>query len=267
MIRKEIPSTVYDTKFLLSDFLEGYQEFKEGRLSVVKNRLLELLDLEKGLKVFEVGIGRGEVLLNCAGRGVEVVGIDYSKDAVDIAKGLLEKMPEAKVLQADCRDLPFKANLFDRVFAGDVIEHMDYEDAITMLKEMKRVLKPGGILLIHTTPNTVFEKFTYPIGKHFLKIINKKAIESIDEHFNIGDVRAETHIFEHNYFSLRKVAKKAGLKGAKVWIDEDLLRSGQHRLTKPFKDSLLIRLLVMFQKNYIIRFFFGNDLWLKWYKK
>lgn len=260
---KQIESTVYNREYLLSDYLEGYQEFMAGKLSLVKTKQLEMLELEKDLKLLEIGFGRGELLYYCAKRGVNVTGIDYSRDAFEIGQQTLKDFPSAKLLEADCRNLPFEANSFDRIFSGDVIEHLCFSDAVIMLGEAYRVLKPGGFLLIHTTPNTVFSKFVYPVARFFLNFINRNMIRQIDSHFGI---MKKVHIDEYNYFSLKKIARKSNFPKFKIWIDEDIFRSGEHRHTKYFKESFIGKLLMKVQKYGMVKFFLGNDLYLKVYK-
>jgi ubiquinone/menaquinone biosynthesis C-methylase UbiE len=263
--RKQIPPEVYDKEYLLSSYLEGYEEFKKGSLSFLKSNEINMLRLREGMTLLEVGVGRGELLFHCAKKGVKVSGIDYSKDAVEIAKTLFKSVPDADLRVADCRKLPFESHSFERVFSGDVIEHLCFEDGITMLKEMYRVLKPGGFLLIHTSPNSIFTKLTYPMGKPFLKLINKDLIKRID--YTLDVVGSKVHIHEYSLLSLRKAAKKAGLKDAKVWISKDLLRSGKHRYTQDLQKSMLIRFLGSCGKLSLVRFMLGNDLYLKCYKK
>ncbi len=261
--KKRISPKAYNKAYLLSNSVEGYEEFKRGGLSYIKAKLFNMLALEKDIAFLEVGIGRGEFLYHCAKAGAKVTGIDYSKDVVEIAKETLREFSEANILLADGTNMPFDSNSFERVFAGDVIEHLCYEDAVLMLKEMYRVLKPGGFMLIHTAPNTIFTKLIYPLAKHILKLINKDAAKAVDRQLEVG---RQFHIHEYNLFSLRKVAKKAGLTGTKIWIDKDILRSGKHRLTQALSKNPLITFISSCGRYSIIRFLLGNDLYLKSYK-
>jgi ubiquinone/menaquinone biosynthesis C-methylase UbiE len=141
--RRSVPAEVYDREYFLSDNVEGFQEFQDGKLSLVKQRQIDALALEAGTGLLEVGVGRGEFLRRCAELGAKVSGIDYSPDAIDITRETLSSFSDVDLRVADCRDLPFSDDSFERVTSGDVIEHVDAEDGITMLKEMYRVLAPG----------------------------------------------------------------------------------------------------------------------------
>ena len=258
-----IPQEEYDRDYLLSDFLEGYEFFKEGKLSSVKEKQLGMLELDKNHDFLDIGFGRGELLMHCARECNFAEGIDYSESAYEIGKEYLKNQKNARVQIADCRELPFDDSSFDRVFSGDVIEHVDYEDGIRMLKEAYRVLRPGGFLLVHTTPNTIFTKITYPIGKNLLRFINSEAVDAIDDHLGI---MGKLHVNEYNLISLNKVAKDAGLGKFDVWLDDDILRSSTHRHTKVFSNNPLVNLLASLGSTLPVKFFFGNDLYLKAYK-
>jgi ubiquinone/menaquinone biosynthesis C-methylase UbiE len=248
----ELGPEIYNQEYFLSDHLEGYREFKAGSISATKQKEVELLKLHKGLKILDIGFGRGELMLECAKQGIDIFGIDYSAAAYEIARALLKNYPNARVQIADCRNLPFTDNMFDRVFSGDVIEHLNYNDAIKMLQEAFRILKPGGFLLIHTTPNIIFSKFVYPLARPFLKLIDRQTIKAIDEQFKI---MRHLHLHEFNLFSLKKIAKKAGFIKFNAWIDQDILRAGVHRLTQPFAANFLVKNIIKLSNWSALRFF------------
>ncbi|MFQ5515141.1 MAG: class I SAM-dependent methyltransferase [Myxococcota bacterium] len=257
---RRVPPEAYDKTYLLSDNTEGFREFKEGSLSFVKRSQLDLLELRPGLRLLEVGFGRGEFLKHCALRGVEVAGIDYSRDALEIARETMAEFPEADLRVADCGKLPFGSGEFDRVYSGDVIEHQPFEDGVEMLGEMLRSLRPGGLLLVHTSPNTVFTRGVLPVLKPLLRRIDAETLRSLEEHMRAN---APHHVHEYNLLSLRKAARQAGLRGAEVWIGSDLLRSAQHRHTRAFSSHPLVRRVAGLGRLGAVRFFLGNDLYLR----
>ncbi|HEX8087675.1 MAG TPA: class I SAM-dependent methyltransferase [Blastocatellia bacterium] len=257
---RRIPAEAYGRDFFLGPFLEGYSEFQEGRLSVVKARQLEMLELEGGVSVLEVGYGRGELLLHCARMGASVAGIDYAPEAFKIARVTMREFPRADLRLGDCTGLPFEDDSFDRVFSGDVIEHLSFNDAVLKLKEMYRVTRPGGFILVHTTPNTLFTRYMYPWARHVLRFINERSVEEIDAHLK---VMKRLHVDEYNLFTLRRAARRAGLPGARVWVDEDLLRSSKHRHTQVFAANRLARFVGSLGKYSAVRLLLGNDLYLK----
>lgn len=101
---------------------------------------------------------RGDVLeVGCGeGRGIDLI-IDKSQSYTAIDKiepvidQLRKKYPSGKFIRGNIPPLnQFADNSFDRIFSFQVIEHI--EDDHLFLKEINRILKPGGIALI-TTPN------------------------------------------------------------------------------------------------------------------
>ncbi len=127
-------SPVYD---LLFDWI-----FHPGRQAAVK-----LLDIQPGDRILEVGIGTGLNLLlyppDC-----QLVGIDLSERMLDRAQAKIEELGlgnvTLKVMDAGATD--FADDEFDRVLATYVISAVP--DPVAVLREMRRVVKPGGALVI-----------------------------------------------------------------------------------------------------------------------
>ena len=100
------------------------------------------------MRILELGCGSGRISRELQKQGHEVIGYDFSEEAVKkaVADGV-----NAKRANLD-EGIPEENGLFDVVWAGDVVEHVF--DPIGLLKESARVLKPGGIILI-TIPSDV----------------------------------------------------------------------------------------------------------------
>lgn len=126
------------------------------------------LELQDGNKVLEVGCGNGYYLslLNRLDVRLELMGIDKDIPALkDAAKFIGNR--SVKLILGDAAKLPFKSNSFDKAVMSEVIEHVDNEKAV--LREVKRVLKKGGILTL-TTCNIGYPFFWDPINwvlQHF----------------------------------------------------------------------------------------------------
>jgi len=254
-------SEVGDREYLLSDHIEGFSEYQQGSLSHIKQVQLDLLRLHPGLRLLDVGFGRGEFLRRCAERGAMITGIDSSEAALEIGRATLRDWPEADLRRADCRQLPFDSNAFDCVYSGDVIEHQSLMDGVTMLREMHRVLRPGGLLLLHTSPNAIFTSFVYPLARPLLLWISgAEATQVLEEHLAVN---RRVHVHEYDRLSLRKAARLAGLSNAEVWIGADILRSFQHRHTRQLSSSRLARAAARMGRFALVRFFLGNDLFLR----
>src|SRR5205823_13275199 len=128
--RESVPSTLYTEKYFLTA-CEGYNEFIATEGEHLSRRLtaaFQLAAVEPGMKVLDVGCGRGEILRHCARLGADAYGIDYAVVAVQLSKDVIEGTVEAAgktgVSQADAKKLPFPTGSFDRVLMFDVVEHL-----------------------------------------------------------------------------------------------------------------------------------------------
>jgi ubiquinone/menaquinone biosynthesis C-methylase UbiE len=100
-------------------------------------------------RVLDCGVGTGALSLAMAraSRGaVDLHGVDLSDRMLDRARACLERGGASAVLRrADIRALPYRSDLFDCVMTAHVLEHLS--DPLPALREMVRVLRPGGLLV------------------------------------------------------------------------------------------------------------------------
>jgi SAM-dependent methyltransferase len=131
---------------------EVYARWRASELGATTEQLearliLELVGDVKGRKVLDIGCGDGEFALELTKRGAIVTGIDSSAAMVDAARR------RATQSDADVRfdigmaeHLPFSAEQFDAVTAITILCFV--EDATLVFREMARVLRPEGRLVI-----------------------------------------------------------------------------------------------------------------------
>ncbi|MEW6661067.1 MAG: class I SAM-dependent methyltransferase [Bacillota bacterium] len=112
------------------------------------SRYLLAQSLFKGKKVLDAGCGAGYGSAFLAVNGAKaVVGIDLSPEAINYAK-INFQAANLTFQVGDCCDLKFPRNSFDAVVALEIIEHLN--QYLQFLAEVKRALKPGGLLLVST---------------------------------------------------------------------------------------------------------------------
>jgi len=97
-------------------------------------------------KVLDIGCFNGFVLDILKEKGYDTYGVDASKTAVDFCN-----QKGHKALEGDLEnEIPFENDYFDSVIGMEIIEHL--ADTDTFIREIKRVLKPNGVL-VFSTPN------------------------------------------------------------------------------------------------------------------
>ncbi len=111
--------------------------------TAMENRFaFESLSPVAGKKILDLGCGAGETSVYFALNGAVVDALDISPKMVAVARRLAEKHGVLLNLHAGVAEkLPFADCSFDLVFANGVLHHVDL---IPALKEIRRVLKPGG---------------------------------------------------------------------------------------------------------------------------
>lgn len=100
-------------------------------------------------KVLDFGIGEGEsvlAIIDAVKDYHEMIGVDTVNPQRKLAEGLL-KIPRFRYLQNDDFPLPFESATFDTVSMSQVVHHLPPNLRLTALKELMRVLKPGGVFL------------------------------------------------------------------------------------------------------------------------
>ena len=111
--------------------------------------------LTAGGEILEIGTGTGGMLHALIERGLHVRGVEIDSALIAESRKWFGELP---VQQVSGVELPFADASFDLVLSFDVFEHIRDSDA--HLREVSRVLRPGGRYLVQTPskwPNTVFE--------------------------------------------------------------------------------------------------------------
>lgn len=110
------------------------------------DKICEELEIKEGEKILEAGCGTCNLVLKIKGKGGESVGLDNCGAALDICR---EKDPGLKVVLADLREkLPFPDNYFEKVASNNTLYAVSKEKQLDSLKELYRVLKTGGKIVL-----------------------------------------------------------------------------------------------------------------------
>lgn len=98
--------------------------------------------------LLDIGCGPGSISLDLAEWVASVIGIDAASEAISRAEDDRERrgIGNAKFLVGDVYNLEYADNTFDVVYAHQLLQHLS--DPVAVLREARRVLKPGGIVAV-----------------------------------------------------------------------------------------------------------------------
>ena len=234
--KKSLPSTLYDSEYFLTA-CEGYDVFleSEGRhLSRRLNDAFAVAEVSAGMRLLDVGCGRGEIIRHCMNLGVEAYGIDYAQVAARMTSEVIDHERQssgdsshpAGVYLADAKYLPFPDSYFDRVLLFDVVEHLYPWELNQALIQIRRVLKSDGRLIIHTAPNRWYDKYAYPLVRLFRRMLGQGHNYPKDPRA-IVPVNQDVHVNEQDILSMRRTLNEAGYSG-RVWLDSPPQDRSEH---------------------------------------
>jgi len=224
---RSLPSTLYTEDYFLTA-CEGYEEFVESQGEHLSRRLsaaFAVASIAPGMRVLDVGCGRGEILRHCARLGARACGIDYAEVAVrmsrDVARAEADSDRRAPigVYRADAKFLPYPDAAFERVLIFDVVEHLFAWELDAALQEVRRVLKPGGMVAIHTAPNRWYDQYAYPVVRLVRTLQGKGAHYPANPRALNVAANVDVHVNEQDMLSLRRYLKRAGFGRVHVWLD------------------------------------------------
>lgn len=153
-------------------------------------RRFALDNIRSGERVLDLGCGIGDLAADLAAAGARVVAVDVAAAALRRARA---RHPELEFELAPIDGpLPLNDGAFDAVWASEVIEHVS--DTARWLSEVRRVLVPGGRLLL-TTPDHGrlrllaggIERYSEPLGDH-LHLYTARSLRALLHEFDFDDV-------------------------------------------------------------------------------
>lgn len=206
--------------------------------------LSKLLRNTNQKNILEIGCGGGEFSYWLSHLNNTVIGTDIVGTGIQITRRKYSSNINISFFLNDAQLLSFKSNCFDIVVIAEVLEHISIP--FYTLKEIRRVLKSKGILLI-TVPNFLSIRLILKcsIGKLISRFFHKQIFikQPIDHKFY--------------YLSLRNLIHKSGFHILNVFGDDFL--APFYNTIKARENKFLNRLYMSWEKSRILKYF-GRSL-------
>ncbi|MDX9961026.1 MAG: class I SAM-dependent methyltransferase [Aliarcobacter sp.] len=178
--------------------IEGKNQISSGDQLTFHYELAENFLIEKEIKgyLLDIACGTGHGTIRFNNKGYKICGADYDINQIIENKKRLADKNDVIFQQEDIMNMSFDAFTFDAILSMETIEHVDPDKT---LKELKRVLKKDGYLILSTPQNSTIGQCINP--QHLYEY-------SLEEIKNIVS----------KYFKIEKVI---GLKAGKIHFEDD----------------------------------------------
>jgi SAM-dependent methyltransferase len=143
----EVLLGIYSANYFLGDGTPAHEILNSEMKRATARLYLDLLASygENRGQLLEVGCGHGDFLIEARDRGFKVTGVEFSADAVKVARS---KTEDVDVFCGEVDKVNLSPQSFDVCVLSDVIEHT--RDPVSFLETIHRVLRPGGVLFVAT---------------------------------------------------------------------------------------------------------------------
>jgi len=200
-MKKDIKFTKYKKRGAyhwqqISNSILNHNAFVSARYNQVVNQIPK----NPSQIILDIGCGEGVlVYLIFKKTKSQITGIDTDQLSLEFAKSKFKSLKvKAKFFKANAYKLPFKNNTFDTIVSAEVIEHLS--DTHKYLSEIKRVLKPGGKVII-TTPVKLSE---IPKDKMHVKEFTPQEFQEIlNKYFKTINIKTSHPLFLRNLYILK----------------------------------------------------------------
>jgi cyclopropane fatty-acyl-phospholipid synthase-like methyltransferase len=198
---------------------EGFERFlaeKNAGLNARAKKLLALAEIKPDSFILDVGCGSGELTLHSGARGAFALGVDISREAVELSRNslrawsALEPALDNKVyfVEADCMQLEFRPRTFDVIFLSDVIEHLDKMNFDILISRLSKFIKLDGKIVLHTSP---------------AKILKNDGLKNYNIVAKLSKLKytKEFHINDRTVLTLKKLFSDNGFSSVNLWLEKN----------------------------------------------
>jgi len=154
------------------DILAPFYDIVTMPFSRVRDKVVNFTDAKNGSKILDIATGTGKQAFAFAKKGCDVIGVDLSEAMLKVASKK-NRCGNVRFEVADATTLPFEENSFDISCMSFTLHDMPLTIREKALKEMVRVTKTRGMIVIvdYSLPKNRFGKF---LIYHFVKLYEGK---------------------------------------------------------------------------------------------
>ncbi len=164
-------------------------------------KVCQLVNLQDGMRLLDVGCGTGSLLKELSGFGEELnlYGIDVSPEMIRAARVKLKDEKHVELCEGSAADLPFESNYFDYIVCMNSLHH--HPDPNQSLTEMTRVLKPGGVMIlmdsfVDSTVRKILSRTVYLLwNEGEVQYFKREELRGIFRSLGYESVRQQTFLF------------------------------------------------------------------------
>lgn len=150
--RVDIDKIDTDPEWYRNWFNSDYLQLYRHRSSDEAENFVQMLIVNGWInpegKILDIACGAGRYMISLLSKGVDIYGIDLSKDLLTIAKSKLSTMIGSRLIRSDMRYLPFSQRFDTALCLFTSFGYFDDTDNLLVISEISRILNPGGIFIL-----------------------------------------------------------------------------------------------------------------------
>jgi ubiquinone/menaquinone biosynthesis C-methylase UbiE len=145
-----------DSKVYFKEVAKNWDTMRKGFFSeAVREKAYTMAGVKEGQLAADIGAGTGFVTEGLIQKGLKVIAVDRSEEMLSQMKEKFNEYAIVEYRQGEAKSLPIENDTVDYAMANMYLHHV-YEP-FTAIKEMVRIIKPGGKLVITDLDEHTFE--------------------------------------------------------------------------------------------------------------